>query len=153
MQTTPTATIPRRGHLYTIGVMNSPSFPCVARVERALALAPETLDIEAAAIRGLKSRLGPEFLQVVSLVLGNRGRVIVMGMGKSGTSDARSQPPWPARAPAFFVHPGEASHGDLGMVTEQDLVLPCPIRANQRNHHPVACTQTPGGTLGRRYGQ
>ena len=89
-----------------------------------MALALETLDIEAAAILGLKSRLGAEFLRVISLVLGIRGRVIVMGMGKSGHVGRKIAATLASTGtPAFFVHPGEASHGDLGMVTEQDLVL------------------------------
>jgi len=89
-----------------------------------LALALETLDIEAAAILGLKSRLGAEFLRVISLVLGIRGRVIVMGMGKSGHIGRKIAATLASTGtPAFFVHPAEASHGDLGMITEQDLVL------------------------------
>lgn len=89
-----------------------------------MALALETLDIEAAAILGLKSRLGAEFLRVISLVLGIRGRVIVMGMGKSGHIGRKIAATLASTGtPAFFVHPAEASHGDLGMITEQDLVL------------------------------
>ena len=89
-----------------------------------MALALETLDIEAAAILGLKSRLGAEFLRVISLVLGIRGRVIVMGMGKSGHVGRKIAATLASTGtPAFFVHPAEASHGDLGMITEQDLVL------------------------------
>ena len=89
-----------------------------------MALALETLDIEAAAILGLKSRLGAEFLRVISLVLGIRCRVIVMGMGKSGHIGRKIAATLASTGtPAFFVHPAEASHGDLGMITEQDLVL------------------------------
>ena len=149
MQTTPTATIPRRGHLYTIGVMNSPSSLRGTRVERALALALETLDIEAAAIRGLKSRLGPEFLQVVSLVLGIRAASSSWAWARAATSDARS------RHPGFHGYTGVLCPSGRRPATATWAWLPpsktwyccCPIRANQRNHHPVACTQTPGRTL------
>lgn len=105
--------------------MSSPS--CLsrsARDERALTLATETLDIETAAIQGLKARLGTPFLRVVNLVLAIRGRVIVMGMGKSGHIGRKIAATLASTGtPAFFVHPGEASHGDLGMITQHDLVL------------------------------
>ncbi len=89
-----------------------------------MALALETLDIETAAIQGLKVRLGTSFLQVINMVLGIRGRVIVMGMGKSGHIGRKIAATLASTGtPAFFVHPAEASHGDLGMVTQHDLVL------------------------------
>ena len=92
--------------------------------QRALALAQETLEVEAQAVLGLRARLGPSFAQAVALVLGLRGRVVVMGMGKSGHVGRKMAATLASTGtPAMFVHPAEASHGDLGMITAQDVVL------------------------------
>jgi len=92
--------------------------------QRAIALARETLDIEAAAVLGLKSRVGEPFANAVAMVLGIRGRVVVMGMGKSGHVGRKIAATLASTGtPAMFVHPAEASHGDLGMITPVDLVL------------------------------
>ena len=91
---------------------------------RALALAHETLDIEAAAVLKLKQQLGDDFVQAVRLMLGVTGRVVVMGMGKSGHIGRKIVATLASTGtPAMFVHPAEASHGDLGMITASDLVL------------------------------
>lgn len=91
---------------------------------RAIAMAHTTFDIEAAAILGLKAQVGESFAQAVSLVLSISGRVVVMGMGKSGHIGRKIAATLSSTGtPALFVHPAEASHGDLGMVTPQDLVL------------------------------
>ncbi len=95
-----------------------------SRADRALALARETFDIESAAVLGLKERVGEAFARTVELVLGLQGRVVVMGMGKSGHVGRKIAATLASTGtPAMFVHPGEASHGDLGMVTQTDLVL------------------------------
>ena len=95
-----------------------------ASAQRAIALAQETFEIEAAAILGLKSRVGPAFAQAVTMVLALRGRVVVMGMGKSGHIGRKIAATLASTGtPAMFVHPAEASHGDLGMITADDLVL------------------------------
>jgi arabinose-5-phosphate isomerase len=92
--------------------------------QRFLALAREVLDIEADAVRGLKSRLGAEFLEAHRLMLGTKGRVVVTGMGKSGHIGRKIASTLASTGtPAFFMHPGEASHGDLGMITGDDVVL------------------------------
>jgi arabinose-5-phosphate isomerase len=92
--------------------------------QRAIALAHETFDIEAAAVLGLKGRVGDSFAQVVGMVLATRGRVVVMGMGKSGHIGRKIAATLASTGtPAMFVHPAEASHGDLGMITPVDLVL------------------------------
>ena len=89
-----------------------------------LALAQATFAIEAQAIHAMAARLDEHFVQVVQLILGTRGRVVVMGMGKSGHVGRKIAATLASTGtPAFFVHPGEASHGDLGMVTAQDVVL------------------------------
>jgi arabinose-5-phosphate isomerase len=91
---------------------------------RALRLAHETFDIEAAAVVGLKQRVGPEFARAVEMMLGVRGRVVVMGMGKSGHIGRKTTATLASTGtPAMFVHPAEASHGDLGMIKPVDLVL------------------------------
>jgi len=92
--------------------------------ERALALAARTLDIEAAALAGVKARLGPAFAQAVQTMLACRGRVVVTGMGKSGHVGRKIAATLASTGtPAMFLHPAEASHGDLGMVTPADVVL------------------------------
>ncbi len=91
---------------------------------RALELARATLDIEARALDALKERQGDGFLAALRAMLACRGRVIVMGMGKSGHVGRKVAATLASTGtPAFFVHPGEASHGDLGMVTPGDVVL------------------------------
>jgi arabinose-5-phosphate isomerase len=92
--------------------------------ERALRLAWETFDIEAAAVLGLKARTGDKFAQAVQTMLTLRGRVVVMGMGKSGHVGRKIAATLASTGtPAMFVHPAEASHGDLGMIKAIDLVL------------------------------
>ena len=89
-----------------------------------LALARQTLTIEAQAIEGLQKNLGDSFVQAVQSILAVKGRVVVMGMGKSGHIGRKIAATFASTGtPAFFVHPAEASHGDLGMVTRDDLVL------------------------------
>ena len=92
--------------------------------ERAIQLAHETFDIEAAAILGLKQRTGPSFALAVAKILEVQGRIVVMGMGKSGHIGRKIAATLASTGtPAMFVHPGEASHGDLGMIKAIDLVL------------------------------
>ncbi|HYK00027.1 MAG TPA: KpsF/GutQ family sugar-phosphate isomerase [Burkholderiaceae bacterium] len=92
--------------------------------QRALALATQTFDIEARALLGLSARQGDAFAQAVRAMLECTGRVIVMGMGKSGHVGRKIAATLASTGtPAFFVHPGEASHGDLGMVQPGDVLL------------------------------
>jgi len=89
-----------------------------------LQLARETLDIEAAALLQAKTRLDDRFVDAVKLVLGVQGRVVVTGMGKSGHIGNKIAATLASTGtPAMFVHPGEASHGDLGMIQAIDVVL------------------------------
>ena len=91
---------------------------------QAVRLAHETLDIEAAALLGLKARLDESFAHAVAMMLAVRGRVVVMGMGKSGHIGRKICATLASTGtPAMFVHPAEASHGDLGMIKAVDLVL------------------------------
>ena len=92
--------------------------------ERALELARATLDIEANALIRLKARQGDGFTNAVQAMLACRGHVVVMGMGKSGHVGRKIAATLASTGtPAMFVHPAEASHGDLGMVTAGDVVL------------------------------
>jgi arabinose-5-phosphate isomerase len=91
---------------------------------RALSLASETLRIEAQAVTDMAARLDGRFARAVALVLASRGRVVVMGMGKSGHVGRKIAATLASTgSPAMFVHPAEASHGDLGMITSVDVVL------------------------------
>jgi arabinose-5-phosphate isomerase len=92
--------------------------------QRALRLAAETFAIEAQALLGLAARQGEGFTRAVQAMLECRGRVIVMGMGKSGHVGRKIAATLASTGtPAFFVHPAEAGHGDLGMVMSGDVVL------------------------------
>ena len=92
--------------------------------DQALQLARETLDIEAEALMGLKSRLDARFSQAVQMMLNVQGRVVVTGMGKSGHIGSKIAATLASTGtPAMFVHPAEASHGDLGMIKAIDVVL------------------------------
>jgi arabinose-5-phosphate isomerase len=92
--------------------------------QRALQLAHQTIDIEAQALLGLKARQGDSFVRAVQTMLGCSGRVVVMGMGKSGHVGRKIAATLASTGtPAMFVHAAEASHGDLGMVTPADIVL------------------------------
>ena len=79
---------------------------------------------EAAAVAALGKRIGPEFAQACRYLLACQGRVVVLGMGKSGHIGGKLAATLASTGtPAFFVHPGEASHGDLGMITSEDVVI------------------------------
>ena len=89
-----------------------------------LELAAEVLTIEARAIDALRSRLNGDFVAACELCLQVQGRIVVTGMGKSGhVSNKIAATLASTGSPAFFMHPAEASHGDLGMITSQDLLL------------------------------
>jgi arabinose-5-phosphate isomerase len=92
--------------------------------ERALALAREVLTTEANAITALSTRIGAAFVATVELILHCKGRVVVCGIGKSGHIGRKLAATLASTGtPAFFVHPTEASHGDLGMITPDDVVI------------------------------
>jgi len=89
-----------------------------------IASARRTLDIERDAVAALTPRIGPDFVKACTLLLACKGRVVVTGMGKSGHIGSKIAATLASTGtPAFFVHPGEASHGDLGMVTRADVVI------------------------------
>jgi arabinose-5-phosphate isomerase len=89
-----------------------------------LSLAREVLATEANAIVRLAARLGADFVAAVELILNCEGRVVVSGIGKSGHIARKLAATLASTGtPAFFVHPAEASHGDLGMITPADVVV------------------------------
>lgn len=89
-----------------------------------LASALRTIELEVAAIRALKDTLDGNFEQACNIMLACQGRVIVTGMGKSGHIGNKIAATLASTGtPAFFVHPAEASHGDMGMFTANDVVL------------------------------
>ncbi|MDR2637602.1 MAG: SIS domain-containing protein, partial [Zoogloeaceae bacterium] len=91
---------------------------------RFVELARRTLRIEAEAIETLIHRLSDDFARAVALILESQGRVIVSGMGKSGHIARKIAATLASTGtPAYYVHPGEASHGDLGMVQGADVFL------------------------------
>ncbi len=116
-------------------VMNAQLRP--APVESAIATIPlkldsraiqksarEVIEIEARAIGGLAARIDDTFLRACEVMLACTGRVVVSGMGKSGHVGRKIAATLASTGtPSFFVHPGEASHGDLGMITPNDVVL------------------------------
>jgi len=86
--------------------------------------AREVLTIEAAAIASLIPRINDQFAEIIKMILACKGRVIVTGMGKSGIVGKKIAATLASTGtPAFFLHPGEGIHGDLGMVTAEDIVL------------------------------
>lgn len=92
--------------------------------ERLCSLGRAVMETEAAAITGLIPRVDADFARACRIMLGCRGRIVVLGMGKSGHIAGKIAATLASTgSPAFFVHPGEASHGDLGMITATDVVL------------------------------
>lgn len=88
------------------------------------ALALAVIHTEAQAVSALAERINEQFVLACRLILACKGRVVVIGMGKSGHIAGKIAATLASTGtPAFFVHPGEASHGDLGMITRQDVVL------------------------------
>ncbi len=96
----------------------------ISAAPRALDLAREVLSIEAAAVQDLVNRIDEKFLHALDLILSCEGRVIVSGMGKSGHIARKIAATMASTGtPAYFVHPGEASHGDLGMIASEDVFI------------------------------
>jgi len=92
--------------------------------EQLKTLAQEVIDIEGKAVLALHDRVDADFVHACELMLACEGRIVVTGMGKSGHIGGKLAATLASTgSPAFFVHPGEASHGDLGMITDKDVVL------------------------------
>ncbi|MFD2111508.1 KpsF/GutQ family sugar-phosphate isomerase [Thiorhodococcus fuscus] len=94
------------------------------QAEKILELGRAVIDIEAASVAALGARIDSAFLSACRYMLACEGRIVVLGMGKSGHIGGKIAATLASTgSPAFFVHPGEASHGDLGMITPRDVVL------------------------------
>jgi len=93
-------------------------------MDNILDIAKKVLKTEAEAVHGLIEKLDSNFEKAVEVIYNSRGRVVVTGMGKSGLVGKKIAATLASTGtPAFFLHPAEASHGDLGMVTERDIVI------------------------------
>ncbi len=93
-------------------------------MDNILDIAKKVLKTEAEAVSALIERLNSNFENVVNLIYESKGRVVVTGMGKSGLVGKKIAATLASTGtPAFFLHPAEASHGDLGMVTERDIII------------------------------
>ena len=127
-----------------------------------LALARRVLDIESRAVEQLKSRLDGSFAVACDLCLATKGRVVVTGMGKSGHIGRKISATLASTGtPSFFVHPAEASHGDLGMITPTDLLLAVSYSGEteevvtilplikRMGAQLISMTGTPGSTLAK----
>lgn len=127
-----------------------------------LELARRTLAIEAAAVTALAPRLEEGFARAVGILLACRGRVVVSGMGKSGHIAGKIAATLASTGtPSFFMHPAEASHGDLGMITGDDVVIALSNSGEspellaivplikRRGARLIAMTGRPGSTLAR----
>ncbi len=130
--------------------------------QKVIALAKAVIDTEAQAAQRLVSRIDDNFIQAVATMLHCEGRIVVIGMGKSGHIGHKLAATLASTGtPAFFVHPGEASHGDLGMITAKDVVVALSNSGEtdeilmilpliKRLHVPlIALTGNPGSRLAR----
>ncbi len=96
----------------------------MADKNKIIALGKAVLKTEAKALTSLSNRLDVSFYKACELILACEGRIIITGMGKSGHIGGKIAATFASTGtPSFFVHPGEASHGDLGMITKNDVVL------------------------------
>ena len=92
--------------------------------EKVLSRAKEVFAIEAAAVEALSAKLTDDFAQCVEAILNCQGRLVICGMGKSGLVGRKIMATMASTGtPSFFMHPGEAFHGDLGMITKHDVFL------------------------------
>lgn len=107
-----------------MNVLVAPHSPIELDPDAIVSSARAAIGTEADAVRALAPRIGTDFVQACRLILDCKGRVVVSGMGKSGHVARKIAATLASTGtPAFFVHPGEASHGDLGMIQPQDIVL------------------------------
>jgi len=104
--------------------MTGPPRPSEDEARRLQALGLAVINNEAAAVQALAGRISGDFSKACFFMLACKGRIVVTGMGKSGHIGSKIAATLASTgSPAFFVHPGEASHGDLGMILKEDVVL------------------------------
>src|SRR4051794_25183811 len=110
--------------LYSARMIKAAPKPQQKTRSSALELARRVLAIEADAVRALIERIDERFLAAVSLILERRGRVLVSGIGKSGHIARKIASTLSSTGtPAYFMHPAEASHGDVGMIEAGDIFI------------------------------
>ncbi|MCK4847273.1 MAG: SIS domain-containing protein, partial [Deltaproteobacteria bacterium] len=89
-----------------------------------LDVAKRVIDIEASALTALKSKLGDSFIEAVELILATEGKVVITGMGKSGLICQKIASTFASTGTsAFFLHPAEGAHGDLGVLSKDDILI------------------------------
>lgn len=104
--------------------LKNPAQASLSDQDKTLALGREILQLEASEVQLLAQRLDQAFVDAVQCILSCKGRVVVSGMGKSGHIGGKIASTFASTGtPAFFMHPAEASHGDLGMITAGDVVV------------------------------
>ncbi|MDR2902533.1 MAG: KpsF/GutQ family sugar-phosphate isomerase [Lactobacillales bacterium] len=100
--------------------------------------ASRVIDTEINGLKSLKASIGPSFLQAVKMISDTTGRVIISGMGKSGHIGQKIAATLASTGtPAFFVHPSEASHGDLGMITPKDVLICISNSGESKEMHDI----------------
>src|SRR5690606_7894992 len=98
--------------------------PAITHTSTPIQSAQRTIRLELQAIEALLARINGDFTRACDLILACKGRVVVVGMGKSGHIGRKIAATLASTGTtAYFVHPGEASHGDMGMITRDDVVL------------------------------
>lgn len=96
----------------------------IANIEKICQLAREVIETEAGAILELRNRIDDSFIQACQYLYNCEGRIIVIGMGKSGHIGSKIAATFASTgSPAFFLHPGEANHGDIGIIVKNDVVI------------------------------
>ena len=104
--------------------VNEAHFSAATERDKLLRMGRAVIETEAQAVADLKDKINSSFVNACIHILNCRGRVVVLGMGKSGHIGGKIAATLASTGtPAFFVHPGEASHGDLGMITSDDVVI------------------------------
>jgi arabinose-5-phosphate isomerase len=103
-------------------------------VDSIISAAKDVIEIEMAGIKRVGDHLDKGFAKAIKLLLKTKGRVVVTGIGKSGLIGRKITATLASTGtPAMFLHPVEAVHGDLGMVTRDDIIMPSQIAARPRN--------------------
>lgn len=112
-----------------------------------LEVARKAIHTEMLSLKRMEDTLGDEFATAVEMILGSRGKCIVTGMGKSGLVGRKIAATLASTGtPSFFLHPGEAFHGDLGMISKEDIVVALSYRARRTKSSRSSPSSTPTAT-------
>ena len=135
----------RESTAHTLSSQEVRKFTDNFRIERLflmsfLETAKEVFKVESEALAQLAGQLDSNYCEAIDAILGTQGRVIVCGMGKSGIIAKKISATLASTGtPSFFMHPGEAYHGDLGMVTPDDIFIALSIATQHSNFEKVKC--------------